>query len=800
MICNHPPLDLRAGHEASLWTVAWRTGRGRANRGWVALLLTGLASLVAGGFLTQGSASAAEGVQYGRDVLPILAGHCFACHGPDAGSRKADLRLDDAGGATAQRDGRAALVPGSLEKSELWQRVTSTDEATVMPPPSTMKPLTPAQQEILKNWIEQGGEYQQHWAFSPPVASEPPANTRPGWNENPIDRFILARLTAEGLEPRPEARRHTLIRRVAFAVTGLPPTLAEIEKFERDESPQAYEAMVDRYLASPRYGEEMARHWLDVARYADTHGLHLDNVREMWAYRDWVVGAFNRNLPYDQFTIEQLAGDQLPNPTRDQLVATGFNRCNVTTSEGGSIEPEFLFRYAVDRTSTTVQAWLGLTAGCAVCHDHKYDPLSTREFYSLYAFFYSAADPAMDRNINTTEPFLRLPTPTQERDLNVLKNAEQEARQGLTEALRGVTLVDPAEASLAAAEQRPGTEPVPVADVWFDDQFPAGARVSCSSRNASTWVTEPGAGVASGVRALRQSFAGSYTDKAEAFAASLVVPRQARFQVQVRVSRGGPPEALWLELQTSKGVRRAIWGNADRIGSGPADKPDRLRVGEVPRGGEWVSLEVAGEAWQLEGGETVRGLVFGQFGGTVDWDRLLVSGELAPASDPKASFTAWWTDRKGIDTPGIPGELAAVLKGGPVAEIPAPQREALQAHWQTHVARPTTAGWRLARDRLELATAQRLALEESLPGTFIFRDLDKPRDTFVMLRGQYDKPGDKVEPGVPAIFPRLQLEEGQQRPRRLDLAKWLLRADHPLTARVAVDRLWQQFSGTGLVL
>lgn len=800
MNCNHPPIDSRARSVETHRTAPKRAGRRPLTAGWVALLLMGLTGLIAGSFLPQSSACAAEGVQYGRDVLPILAGHCFACHGPDASSRKADLRLDDTAGATAKRDGGAALVPGSLDQSELWQRIISTDEATVMPPPSTKKPLTPAQKEILKQWIEQGGEYQNHWAFSPPVAVEPPANSRPGWTENPVDRFILARLTGEGLEPRPEASRPTLIRRVAFALTGLPPTLAEIEKFERDESPQAYEAMVDRYLGSPRYGEEMARHWLDVARYADTHGLHLDNVREMWAYRDWVVGAFNRNLPYDQFTIEQLAGDQLPNPTRDQLVATGFNRCNVTTSEGGSIEPEFLFRYAVDRTSTVVQAWLGLTGGCAVCHDHKYDPLSAREFYSLYAFFYSAADPAMDRNINTTEPFLRLPTPTQERDLNVLKTAEQEARQALTEALRGVKLTDPAEANLPAAEQLAATEPVPVADVWFDDQFPTGARVSCSSRNASTWVTEPGAGVASGVRALRQSFAGNYTDKAEAFATSLVVPRQARFQVQVRVSRGGPPETLWLELQTSKGVRRAIWGNADRVGSGPTGNPDRLRVGDVPRGGEWVSLEVSGEAWKLDGGETVRGLVFGQFGGTVDWDRLLISGELAPASDPRASFTAWWTDRKGIDTPGIPAELAAVLKGGPVAEVAAPQREALQAHWQAHVARPTTAGWRLARDRLDLATAQRVALEESLPGTFIFRDLDKPRDTFVMLRGQYDKPGEKVEPGVPAIFPPLQLEEGSQRARRLDLAKWLLRPDQPLTARVAVNRLWQQFFGAGLVL
>jgi len=776
------------------------TGRQRASfrSGLLGLLLAGL---TASGLAPASPVHAAEGIQYGRDVLPILAGHCFACHGPDANSRKADLRLDDAAAATARRDGGPALVPGSLAESEVWQRVVSTDDATVMPPPAHKKPLSAGQKEILRKWIEQGAIYQKHWAFSLPVAVEPPANTRPGWNGNPVDRFILARLMAEGLEPRPEASRATLIRRVAFALTGLPPTLAEQEQFERDQSPQAYEALVDRYLASPRYGEEMARHWLDVARYADTHGLHLDNVREMWAYRDWVVGAFNRNLPYDQFTIEQLAGDQLPNPTRDQLVATGFNRCNVTTSEGGSIEPEFLFRYAVDRTSTVVQAWLGLTGGCAVCHDHKYDPLSAREFYSLYAFFYSAADPAMDRNINTTEPFLRLPTPTQERDLTLLRNAEEQARQGLTEVLAGVPLGDPETnpASGGAGASGLTTDPLPVVDVWFDDQFPTGARVSCSSRNASTWVSEPGGAVASGVRALRQSFAGNYTDKAEAFATSLVVPNRARFQVQVRVPRKGAPETIWLELQTSQGVRRAIWGNPDRVGAGAVGNPDRLRVGDVPQGGEWVSLEVTGEAWKLNGGETVRGLVFGQFGGTVDWDRLMVSGELPPANDPRVSFHAWWTDRKGIDTPGIPGELAGVLKGGPVAELPAPQREALQKHWLQQVARPTTPAWRLARDRLDLAIAQRVALEESLPGTFIFRDLDKPRDTFIMVRGQYDKPGEKVEPGVPAIFPPLQLDDPGQRPRRLDLARWLLRPDQPLTARVAVNRVWQQFFGTGLV-
>jgi hypothetical protein len=329
-------------------------------------------------------AAVPDQIHFNQHIRPILSDKCFACHGFDAKKRKADLRLDLAEGAYADNDGVRAIVPGDLKKSEAWLRILSTDEDEMMPPPDSHKKITPEEREILQKWIEQGAPYQKHWSFEAPVKPAIPMATPSARNE--IDAFIAQRLTATGLSLAPEADKPTLIRRVAFALTGLPPTTAEVDTFVTDASPNAYDAMVDRYLASPRFGEEMAKHWLDVARYADTHGLHLDNERQMWAYRDWVVGAFNRNLPFDQFTIEQLAGDLLPNPTRDQLVATGFNRCNVTTSEGGSIDAEYTFRYAVDRAATTAQAWMGLTAAVRCATITSSIPFLRRSFIPFTPF------------------------------------------------------------------------------------------------------------------------------------------------------------------------------------------------------------------------------------------------------------------------------------------------------------------------------------------------------------------------------------------------------------------------------
>ena len=338
-------------------------------------------------FLTAGRTSAEPPLDFGRDVLPILSDHCFRCHGPDARARQAKLRLDIQDGAL--RKVEPVIVSGKSAESELVRRITSANPDRVMPPPSANKKLTPRQVEVLKRWIDDGARWGKHWAFETPRRPALPEVKDRAWLRNPIDHFVLARLEAEGLRPSPEAARATLIRRVTLDLTGLPPTLDEVDAFLADSRADAYERVVDRLLASGRYGERMAMEWLDEARFADTNGYQNDFARTMWPWRDWVIDAFNRNLPYDRFIVEQIAGDLLPSASLSQRIATGFNRNNRTVTEGGSIDEEWRVENAVDRVETTATVFLGLTMGCGRCHDHKFDPISQREFYQFYAFFNS---------------------------------------------------------------------------------------------------------------------------------------------------------------------------------------------------------------------------------------------------------------------------------------------------------------------------------------------------------------------------------------------------------------------------
>src|SRR2546427_2449298 len=365
--------------------------------------------------------AAQKDIDFNRDIRPILSDHCYACHGPDENKRKAGLRLDRPEEALKTlKSGNRAIVPGDVEKSTLVQRLTCRDPDEVMPPPKEGKPLRAEQAALLIRWVKEGAPRKNHWSLIVPERPTLPEVHEKNWPRNEIDYFILERLEKEGLKPAPEADKARLIRRASLDLTGLPPTISQVDAFLADKSPEAYEKLIDRLLDSAHYGERMAVNWLDLARYADTSGYHFDGVRFMWLWRDWVINAFNQDTPFDAFTIEQLAGDLLANPTREQRIATGFVRNNMTTDEGGSDPDEYLNKYVVDRVNTLGAVWLGMTVGCAECHDHKFDPLLTKEFYKLYAFFHNVPEKGLDR-IRTDNPPPRLPVPTPEQALQFVE-------------------------------------------------------------------------------------------------------------------------------------------------------------------------------------------------------------------------------------------------------------------------------------------------------------------------------------------------------------------------------------------
>ena len=738
------------------------------------------------------SAPAEEKVQFNRDIRPIFSDTCFACHGRDAKKREADLRLDTPDGAYKPNDdGIVAIKPGDLAKSDAWARIISDDRDEIMPPPKSHKKLTSEQKETIRRWIEQGATYQKHWAFEVPVkpaAPEIAGRKREGGNA--IDAFIDVRLEKESLKHSPEADRATLLRRVTFDLTGLPPTAAEVDAFTADQAPDAFDKVVTRLLASPRYGEQMAHYWLDQARYGDTHGLHLDNERSIWPYRDWVINAFNRGLPFDEFTIEQLAGDLLPNPTQEQLVATGFNRCNVTTSEGGSIDAEFVFRYAVDRTATTMNTWLGLTGQCCVCHDHKFDPISQKEFYQLYAFFVSAADPPMDGNKLLTPPILQLTTPDQQKKIDEFKAKISTTQKQIDDALAKLEYSDP-----ATIQPRPPIEEVET--VWVEDDFPAGAKPQSLPAGGATWVTAENGQVFSGMRALKRSFSGLTQDYYTGGAAPLEIPPEGELFAYVFLDPADPPKAVMLQFHKNGWLHRAVWGDYEAIQFGKPDTTEKVNMGPLPDTGKWTRLEVDAKTLGLKPGDLLTGLAYTQFGGTVFWDKAGVTGRTDRAANPAQSQLVWEKKYDGRNTPEFPAEINKIFRTVKRTERTPAQQKQLRDYYLANVFAPAKPTFDPLNKQMAALTRERDAFESAIPSTFIMRDMEKPRDAFVMARGQYDKPGEKVERAVPAAFAPMRGVHGS--PTRLDLARWLVSPENPLTARVTVNRLWQQFFGTGLV-
>jgi hypothetical protein len=722
--------------------------------------------------LSAGLPAPAARVDFNRDIRPVMSDTCFRCHGFDANARKARLRLDIREDALKPaKSGLVPIVPGKPDESEMIRRLFSEDPEAVMPPPELHKPLTAEQKNLFRRWIAEGAEYRGHWALLAPARPALPRIQNPEFRiRNAIDAFIGQRLEERGLQPPPQADKATLIRRVSLDLTGLPPRLDEVDAFLADTSSNAYEHVVDHLLASPHYGERMAQDWLDAARFADSNGYQVDRDREMWAWRDWVIDAFNRNLPFDQFTIEQFAGDLLPNPTIGQRIATGFHRNHMINEEGGIIPEEFLAEYCSDRVETTATVWLGLTFTCARCHDHKYDPITQRDYYSLLAFFHNVPEKGVgDYGANirrSTPPFLKLPAPELEAKLTAAQRELEVANQQLTN-LDAALIAGVAEWEHRALGTDPAWKEVAIRQASFASNGPP-------AMIAGGWVEVPGSALTNKLTIAAQLPAGELT--------------ALRIEVTATKSesRGTNPTPGIAELKLFK---RATNGSAERklLTLRAAALPDTVGVGD------WTKAldQKAETVWtvSLTNDQPVAGiLLLSEPLATGDGD-LELEMELPAAGSP-----APWRCRVRATSVAaellVPSEVLAVLRK-PVAERSAEERKQLEE-------------FRFARSHPHEALTQRVAqvrqqveaADLAIPITLVMAEMDKPRPTFVLKRGAYDKPGEEVSAATPSALPPFPADLPRT---RLGLARWLTDPANPLTARVMVNRLWQSAFGTGLV-
>jgi mono/diheme cytochrome c family protein len=729
-------------------------------------------------------------VNFARDVRPILADNCFTCHGPDDQHRKAGLRLDTKEGAFAKlKGGEPCIIPGKPDDSDLIARIEEKDPGLQMPPKKSGKELTADQVALLRRWVEQGAAWTTHWSFTPPVKPPLPTVKNSRWPVTEIDRFILSRLDAEGLSPAAEADHQTLIRRVTLDLTGLPPTIAEVDAFLADQSESAYEKVVDRLLDSPRYGEHMARFWLDAARYGDTHGLHLDNYREIWPYRDWVIKAFSGNKPYDQFVIEQLAGDLLPNPTIDQLIATGFNRCHVSTSEGGSIDEEVYVRNVVDQVDTNGMIFLGLSTGCARCHDHKYDPIRAKDYYQLFAFFNNIDGPALDGNAARWAPIVQVPTRGQAQALEKVDARIAELRNSLAaETAKAVATYD------AKSDAVESEAPTRSDFVWIDDTLPAGA----SPQGDGPWdfVSAPGHPVKSGKLAVRNTGQGLTQRFFDNAGRALKVGADDTLFAHVYLDPKNPPREVMLQWHTKAGwSHRSYWGD-NAIDWGRDGTPERLAGGPLPKPGQWTRLSVPVSKLTLAPGTMIDGWAFTQFGGTVYWDAAGIETATPQDGQQFDSLAAWVRAERSSASAGLPDNIKALIAIEKARRTEVQSRELLSYFVTTAYSR-ASAVMEPLRTKLADAEKERKAIDDQIPATLIYREKHgDPRPAYLLKRGEYDQRGEKVSRGVPAFLPPLPVNAPVN---RLGFAQWLVSPAQPLTARVAVNRLWLQIFGTGLV-
>jgi hypothetical protein len=739
--------------------------------------------------LLAGAATAPAEIRFNRDIRPIMAQTCFRCHGPDKNSRMAGMRLDLRDEAVKPtRSGSIPIVPGDPDKSAIIQRVFAPG-ARVMPPPSIHKELTAAQKDLLRQWVAEGAKYEGHWAYQP---VERMAN-------GSIDRIVEERLAREGLRLSPEADRRTLIRRVTLDLTGLPPAAADIAAFLSDQSPAAYDKVVDRLLASPAYAEQQAMHWLDVVRYADTCGFHGDNAFPAWPYRDYVLNAFRNNKPFDEFTREQIAGDLLPNATVEQRVASAYNRLNRTSAEGGLQPKEYLAKYAADRVRTTAAVWMGSTIGCAECHDHKFDPFLSRDFYSMKAFFADIKETGLvpDRGDKAWGTLLPMPTPAQQQRLSRLQ-AQLEEMRGSLDAKFAATapkrarwerklLKQYAAGELAWQVQRPLTAKSAngaVLTIFNDEQvdYTIYDRASLSGGRA------PGNGlvVASGPNPDNETYTVTFRPGAGTWKQLGLEVVQDESLPGLRVARGADRLVI-TEIEVETGGRRLSFrdGTSNLKMTAPEHPPLAAFDGDPNTG--W------GVATYNETAKVVLALRFAQPVTTAAGDTMTVRlrhdsdyrratlGRFRIALSP--SEFSWPAADPGDEVPKAVLEALRTRKSSRTAE----QKAAIAAHFRWCVQDTSEAA------RMELAVA---LADAAIPRALV-SEAGPPAQTRILPRGNWmDESGDIVEPAIPAAFGKLAT--GGRRATRLDLANWLVSSENPLTARVFVNRVWREFFGTGL--
>jgi hypothetical protein len=746
-------------------------------------------------------------VIFNRDIRPILSNNCFACHGPDEKQRETLFHFDTKEGAFAE-DG--IIVPGNAAQSMLVGRITNRDPKKRMPPPESGHALTDKQIALLRQWIDEGAVWDTHWAYTTPQRPEPPNVRDAEWPRNPVDRFVLARLEKEHLKPSPEADRATLLRRVTYDLTGLPPTPAELDAFLADRSPDAYEKRVDALLRSPHYGERMAMPWLDAARYADTHGYHIDSFRGMWPWRDWVIGAFNRNLPFDQFTIEQLAGDLLPNPTREQKIASGFNRNHMINFEGGAIAEEYQVEYVIDRVEATSSAFLGLTMGCARCHSHKYDPITHKEFYQFFAFFNNVPEKGLDGRTGNAPPLMLLPSHDEEERLDEL-DAKIETRE--------LALADERIAPLQAqweqsvASRVPGETTGLTAHYELDGNF---SDISGKYQHGTTIKGDPTFEEGPVGRAVtfdgdtEVSFGSVGTfDRSEPFSLAVWLNGFGKQPMAVlqkmEVGQPGPGYSVKFDDVELIGIQR--WAAKLKVALS-SDSPAgglEIRSRERFRLGVWHHVTVTYDGSGKAGGLHlyINGLradvdvVRDALTGTVRTNAALRAGN----PDKEKAFNGQLDDLRLYSRALTPDQVkqvaihepARVILSGVTGKRSIAQAQRIREYFLTHAASEAV---RTQYAELKALRIEKQEFEKFIPSAMVMTEMDKPRETHVLARGDYRNRTDKVEPGVPAMLPPLPKDAPLS---RLTLAKWLVDPVHPLTARVAVNRFWQTYFGFGIV-